>query len=69
VRYLITGGSGCIGSRLTEILAARDDVDGIVDLDVRQQHSLSRASATAIGGSGFGLTSSAFTRKQKWSVA
>ena len=35
VRYLITGGSGYIGSRLTEILAARDDVEGIVDLDVR----------------------------------
>ena len=35
MRYLITGGSGYIGSRLTEILAARDDVDGILDLDVR----------------------------------
>ena len=35
VRYLITGGSGYIGSRLTEILAARDDVEGIVALDVR----------------------------------
>ena len=35
MRYLITGGSGYIGSRLTEILAARDDVEGIVDLDVR----------------------------------
>jgi UDP-glucose 4-epimerase len=35
VRYLITGGSGYIGSRLTEILAARDDVEAIVDLDVR----------------------------------
>jgi UDP-glucose 4-epimerase len=35
VRYLITGGSGYIGSRLTEILAARDDVDGIIDLDIR----------------------------------
>ena len=35
VRYLITGGSGYIGSRLTEILAARDDVEEIVDLDVR----------------------------------
>ena len=30
VRYLITGGSGYIGSRLTEILAARDDVEEIV---------------------------------------
>jgi UDP-glucose 4-epimerase len=35
VRCLITGGSGYIGSRLTEILAARDDVEGIVDVDVR----------------------------------
>jgi len=35
VRYLITGGSGYIGSRLIEILAARDDTEGIVDLDVR----------------------------------
>jgi UDP-glucose 4-epimerase len=35
VRYLITGGSGYIGSRLTELLAARDDVEAIVDLDVR----------------------------------
>jgi UDP-glucose 4-epimerase len=35
VRYLITGGSGYIGSRLTEILAARDDVEAIVDLDIR----------------------------------
>ena len=35
VRYLITGGSGYIGSRLTEILAARDDVERVVDLDVR----------------------------------
>jgi UDP-glucose 4-epimerase len=35
VRYLITGGSGYIGSRLTEILSARDDVEGIVNLDVR----------------------------------
>jgi UDP-glucose 4-epimerase len=35
VRYLITGGSGYIGSRLVEILAARDDVEGIIDLDVR----------------------------------
>lgn len=35
VRYLITGGSGYIGSRLTEILAARDDVEEIIALDVR----------------------------------
>jgi UDP-glucose 4-epimerase len=35
VRYLITGGSGYIGSRLIEILGARDDVERIVNLDVR----------------------------------
>lgn len=35
MRYLITGGSGYIGSRLTEILAARDETERIVDLDVR----------------------------------
>jgi UDP-glucose 4-epimerase len=35
VRYLITGGSGYIGSRLTEILAARDETEEIVNLDVR----------------------------------
>ncbi len=35
MRYLITGGSGYIGSRLTEMLAARDDVESIVDLDIR----------------------------------
>jgi UDP-glucose 4-epimerase len=35
VRYLITGGSGYIGSRLTEILVDRDDVEAIVNLDIR----------------------------------
>jgi UDP-glucose 4-epimerase len=35
VRYLITGGSGYIGSRLTEILAERDETDRIVNLDIR----------------------------------
>jgi UDP-glucose 4-epimerase len=35
VRYLITGGSGYIGSRLTEILAEHDEKERIVDLDVR----------------------------------
>ena len=35
MRYLVTGGSGYIGSRLIEILAARDDTEGIVNLDVR----------------------------------
>jgi nucleoside-diphosphate-sugar epimerase len=35
VRYLITGGSGYIGSRPTEILQTQDDVEGIVNVDVR----------------------------------
>jgi UDP-glucose 4-epimerase len=35
VRYVITGGSGYIGSRLTEILAAREETERIVNLDVR----------------------------------
>ena len=35
VRYLITGGSGYIGSRLTAILAAREEAERIVNLDVR----------------------------------
>ena len=35
MRYLITGGSGYIGTRLTEILSSRDDVEAIVNLDVR----------------------------------
>jgi len=35
VRYLITGGSGYIGSRLTEMLAGREEVERIVNLDVR----------------------------------
>jgi UDP-glucose 4-epimerase len=35
MRYVITGGSGYIGSRLIELLAARDDTERIVILDVR----------------------------------
>jgi UDP-glucose 4-epimerase len=35
VRFLITGGSGYIGSRLIEILGAREETEGIVNLDVR----------------------------------
>jgi UDP-glucose 4-epimerase len=35
VRYLITGGSGYIGGRLTEILSQRDETEKIVDVDVR----------------------------------
>jgi UDP-glucose 4-epimerase len=35
VRYLITGGSGYIGSRLIEILGEREATEGIVNVDVR----------------------------------
>ena len=34
MRYLITGGSGYIGGRLTELLSARDETEMIVDVDV-----------------------------------
>jgi UDP-glucose 4-epimerase len=35
VRYLITGGSGYIGGRLTDELASRDETEKIVDVDLR----------------------------------
>jgi UDP-glucose 4-epimerase len=35
MRYLITGGSGYIGGRLTEILVGRDETELVVNLDVR----------------------------------
>jgi UDP-glucose 4-epimerase len=35
MKYLITGGSGYIGSRLTELLAGREETEGIVNVDVR----------------------------------
>jgi UDP-glucose 4-epimerase len=35
VKYLITGGSGYIGSRLVELLAARDDTERILITDLR----------------------------------
>jgi UDP-glucose 4-epimerase len=35
MRYLITGGSGYIGTRLTELLSAREETERIVNLDVR----------------------------------
>jgi UDP-glucose 4-epimerase len=38
VRYLITGGSGYIGSRLIEMLGARETTEGIVNVDVRPPH-------------------------------
>jgi UDP-glucose 4-epimerase len=35
MRYLITGGSGYIGTRLTELLSAREETERIVNVDVR----------------------------------
>ena len=35
MRYLITGGSGYIGGRLTEVLSARDETEKIIDVDVK----------------------------------
>ncbi|MEK6273341.1 MAG: NAD-dependent epimerase/dehydratase family protein [Actinomycetota bacterium] len=49
MRYLITGGSGYIGSRLTEIIAAREDVEQIVNVDVRPP-ARPQAKATFVRG-------------------
>src|SRR6476660_8403381 len=35
MKYLITGGSGYLGGRLTDLLAEREDTDAIVNVDVR----------------------------------
>jgi UDP-glucose 4-epimerase len=35
MKYAITGGSGYIGGRLTELLTARDETERVVNLDVR----------------------------------
>src|SRR4051794_40817867 len=35
MKYLITGGSGYIGGRLTSLLAEREDTEAIVNFDVR----------------------------------
>jgi UDP-glucose 4-epimerase len=43
MRYLITGGSGYIGSRLIEILAPRDETERIVNVDVRPPARASEA--------------------------
>lgn len=45
MRYLITGGSGYIGSRLGEFLAARDETERVVNLDI---HSPARAPQKSI---------------------
>jgi UDP-glucose 4-epimerase len=39
VRYVVTGGSGYIGSRLIEILGAREGTERIVNLDLRPPSS------------------------------
>ena len=39
MRYLVTGGSGYIGSRLVERLGARDDTDRILIADIRPPRS------------------------------
>jgi UDP-glucose 4-epimerase len=36
MRYLISGGSGYIGTRLTELLAEREETERIVNIDVRR---------------------------------
>src|SRR4029453_11689996 len=35
VRYLITGGSGYIGGRLTDELSGREETEKIIDVDLR----------------------------------
>jgi UDP-glucose 4-epimerase len=35
MKYLITGGSGYIGGRLTELLTKRDETERVINLDVR----------------------------------
>src|SRR5690242_14873179 len=35
MKYLITGGSGYIGGRLTDLLAEREDTESIVNFDIR----------------------------------
>ncbi len=39
MRYLVTGGSGYIGSRLVEQLGAREETDRILIADVRPPRS------------------------------
>lgn len=39
MRYLITGGSGYIGGRLTEILSEREETERIVNVDVKEPAS------------------------------
>jgi UDP-glucose 4-epimerase len=49
MRYLITGGSGYIGTRLTQILADRDETEQIVNVDVRPPEA-GLAKATFVSG-------------------
>ena len=49
MRYLITGGSGYIGSRLTEILGQRDETEKIINVDVRPPEA-SLPKATFVSG-------------------
>jgi UDP-glucose 4-epimerase len=49
MRYLITGGSGYIGSRLTELLGQRDETEKIINVDVRPPEA-TRPKATFVSG-------------------
>jgi UDP-glucose 4-epimerase len=49
MRYLITGGSGYIGTRLTQILAEREETEQIVNVDVRPPEA-GLAKATFVSG-------------------
>jgi UDP-glucose 4-epimerase len=49
MRYLITGGSGYIGSRLTELLSEREETEQIVNVDVRPP-AASLPKATFVSG-------------------
>src|SRR3954452_23273194 len=49
MRYLITGGSGYIGSRLIEILGPRDETERIVNVDVRPPARPTEAAEFVLG--------------------
>ena len=46
MKYLITGGSGYIGSRLTDLLVEHDDNE-VVNLDIRPRRCPGRAPASS----------------------